>query len=871
MKERLKKSFALFLCVIMCFSLLPEVRVYAEDATREEPAPMADVQGTAEGNLLINEENFPDDNFRSYISTNFDTDNQGYLTVEQVAGVKTISCVNMSIASLKGVEYFTALTRLECNLNQLTELDVSGNPALTVLNCAFNSLSELDVSGNPALKELNCVFNALSGLDVSKNPALEYLDCDYNEIAALDVSSNPVLTSLSCGENLLNTLNLSKNPVLTYLNCSNCQLTELNLSNNTALKALYCNFNQLPALDVSKLPALEVLDCSSNELTELNLSGNPALLYFNCGNNQLPALDLSCCTKLEEVNCTSNQLTELKVSGLSALTSLHCDNNQLTELDVSSSTKLTEFFCWSNLLTTLDVSHNPELTVLDCAYNELSELDVSKNPALYELYCSNNQLTELDLRDNPLLTSLYCWKNQLTALDVSQNPELTELDCAYNRLAVLDLSNNMNLQYVAFGGQSVSVWQFTQSDGKYTVDLSAVVGAENIGKIAQVDNGDYDPETGIASFDKLCNFTYDYGTGYGDAHMGVYCSIGITSFEQLKQLAALEYADWTDVYYVGTETFVFEEDLVLPDNLFFSTQGQDILIPAGVTVTANCNVNCSTLTVEGTLIAYAEVTVDNVNVSGSAEMYAPISLGYSGSISGEENVRFYPSEAYEQCGFNIHCNVTSYGMFEEILSEAGTNKPDRYYDLRMHIGDTLTIDKTIVIGGNTRIYLFDPVVIAENGMLEIDYFAQVSADVQINGTLKNKGIISVFAYSGWGFEDTELILGETGTYSGGGEMEVFSDSGRTLEEILPGFDLTEFDVVEEGEGDWTLTPKTIPGDANGDGKVNTMDLIRLMKSINGEEVDMAEGAGDMNGDGKINTMDLIRLMKYINGEDVELQ
>ena len=58
----------------------------------------------------------------------------------------------------------------------------------------------------------------------------------------------------------------------------------------------------------------------------------------------------------------------------------------------------------------------------------------------------------------------------------------------------------------------------------------------------------------------------------------------------------------------------------------------------------------------------------------------------------------------------------------------------------------------------------------------------------------------------------------------------------------------------------------LPGDVNGDGKVNTMDLIRLMKHINGEEVEMAEGAGDVNGDGKINTMDLIRLMKYINGE-----
>ena len=35
----------------------------------------------AEGNLMINAANFPDENFRSYITSTFDTSNQGYLTV----------------------------------------------------------------------------------------------------------------------------------------------------------------------------------------------------------------------------------------------------------------------------------------------------------------------------------------------------------------------------------------------------------------------------------------------------------------------------------------------------------------------------------------------------------------------------------------------------------------------------------------------------------------------------------------------------------------------------------------------------------------------------------------------------------------------
>ena len=64
--------------------------------------------------------------------------------------------------------------------------------------------------------------------------------------------------------------------------------------------------------------------------------------------------------------------------------------------------------------------------------------------------------------------------------------------------------------------------------------------------------------------------------------------------------------------------------------------------------------------------------------------------------------------------------------------------------------------------------------------------------------------------------------------------------------------------------------KRVPGDTNGDGRLNTMDLIRLMKYFNGENVEVVPGSADINGDGRENTMDLIRLMKYISGEDVEI-
>ena len=66
------------------------------------------------------------------------------------------------------------------------------------------------------------------------------------------------------------------------------------------------------------------------------------------------------------------------------------------------------------------------------------------------------------------------------------------------------------------------------------------------------------------------------------------------------------------------------------------------------------------------------------------------------------------------------------------------------------------------------------------------------------------------------------------------------------------------------------TPDHVPGDINGDGKVNNKDVTRLQKYLSGEEVDVNPAALDVNGDGKVNNKDLTRLQKYLKGDDVEI-
>ena len=63
----------------------------------------------------------------------------------------------------------------------------------------------------------------------------------------------------------------------------------------------------------------------------------------------------------------------------------------------------------------------------------------------------------------------------------------------------------------------------------------------------------------------------------------------------------------------------------------------------------------------------------------------------------------------------------------------------------------------------------------------------------------------------------------------------------------------------------------MPGDVNGDGKVNVRDIGALQQSINGWDVSIIEEAADVNGDGKVNVRDLGVLQQYINGWDVDLK
>lgn len=107
-------------------------------------------------------------------------DNVHHITCADVKDITEVNVMGAELTSLRGIEYFSALTALFCDDNQLTSLDMEYNASLKYLFCSENLLTSLNISRNVALETLECQYNHLANLDLSQNTWLWGLDCENN-------------------------------------------------------------------------------------------------------------------------------------------------------------------------------------------------------------------------------------------------------------------------------------------------------------------------------------------------------------------------------------------------------------------------------------------------------------------------------------------------------------------------------------------------------------------------------------------------------------------------------------------------------------------------------------------------------------------
>ncbi|WP_035646302.1 T9SS type A sorting domain-containing protein [Flavobacterium sp. ASV13] len=435
--------------------------------------------------------NIPDPKFEDkLIELKIDNDGKnGKVATESINKITTLDVSGSGITDLTGIADFTLLNTLLCNKNQLTSLDISGNPLLTNLNCSENQIEQLEISSNTLLKKLDCSTNQLKELNVSENAALTFLNTSFNKILNLDASKNTSLTEINCSNNNLYNLNVKNGNNVNMQNMSagnftkNPNLLCIQVDDATFSKdkwiakddfVTYSSDACAPNYQYTAIPDQnferslislgldsgtvdgKVLTSNISKIKSLTTSGTPdkitdltgiqdfvALETFTCTNQGVTTIDLSKNTKLKAIQISKNSLTTLDISKNTALQNIDCSFNNLTELNVSNNTLLTKLYINNNQIKTIDVSKIKLLEDLEAGSNQLTNIDVTSNLALKQLSTYGNKIPTINVTKNTALTSLSAFSNEaLTSIDVTQNLALTYLNVKKCQLTAIDVSKN---------------------------------------------------------------------------------------------------------------------------------------------------------------------------------------------------------------------------------------------------------------------------------------------------------------------------------------------------------------------------------------------------------------------------------------------
>ena len=198
----------------------------------------------------------PDDNFeQALVDLGYDAGSlDDYVLTTNIIDVTSLDISSKNISDLTGIEDFKALINFNCNDNNISSLDLSGNQNLQELDCGFNQLVRLDFYNNMKLTKVYCNNNLLTAIEsLHYQQDLMFLDCSNNSLTDIAVGNNYNLESLSVSNNQLPFLDVSYNLKLTKLKANQNLMTSLNVKNGNNT-----NFTEFTALNNPNLTCIFV-------------------------------------------------------------------------------------------------------------------------------------------------------------------------------------------------------------------------------------------------------------------------------------------------------------------------------------------------------------------------------------------------------------------------------------------------------------------------------------------------------------------------------------------------------------------------------------------------------------------------------------
>ncbi|NOZ13513.1 MAG: leucine-rich repeat domain-containing protein [Acidobacteria bacterium] len=360
--------------------------------------------------------------FDAYLLANFDTNNDGVISVAERDLVTEIdTSVNNpwhgKIKDITGITNFKNLDTLICQNENLSWLpNMPGMSHLRVLKAPNNRIVRIDsfdplegmfhlyldnnqletipdVSAMTALQTLWIKYNHLSEIPgISTLTGLKFLMIDGNRFTTLPdlTASAASITNLRFSSNQIDSIyNLSTLPHLQALDCSYNNLSSLpGLSSLSDLNFFVCSFNQITSLNaLSSMTHLTWIGCSGNPLMSLpDLSGNTQLAYLWCENMNISSIPgLPAFSHMKWLYCDNTDISDLSgISGFTELENLDARNTLITSLpDMSALTQLKYLYVHDCLLTDIpDITHSTQLVEFKCSGNYFGNDDCSRIHAI---------------------------------------------------------------------------------------------------------------------------------------------------------------------------------------------------------------------------------------------------------------------------------------------------------------------------------------------------------------------------------------------------------------------------------------------------------------------------------------------------------
>ena len=349
-------------------------------------------------NVSVDEAHFPDNAFRSYVSAEFDKNQDGILSESEIQSVTSMNLWDDQITNLEGIGYFTMLTNLRMK-SKASACDLSANEKLETLQIIECQMTSLDLSKCRNLQVVNVSSGSeyehewnLTGVIWPEENHIQKMRFSNIRLADQIFSEFPYLTDLEMERPEIDLAcfpNLEKLLLTAFENEGVAECPPLDVSKNPNLKRLESMY---------AIPPCDTLDFSHNQKLErvsINASDN------HDQSNRIDWAGKTCEVVLNQnLNLTNLSLYNIPVS------QIHlegCPNLQYLVVKYYED--------WNKAypdekitapLSQLELSKCPELKGLVLAYTNVRDIDFSNNKKLEELMIDQDASSFLKL-DNQTL------------------------------------------------------------------------------------------------------------------------------------------------------------------------------------------------------------------------------------------------------------------------------------------------------------------------------------------------------------------------------------------------------------------------------------------------------------------------------------